>query len=145
MMRQTSECKGFRHLGQSMDAIEMNSTETLHKPWLRKIPSGTSTLVNSPRPGSPLKYYYEELETDTEYEREYPTLWKLALITTGICLCVFCMALVGSSLLSGASFKANVCRITQSWQQLSPKLPVNSTRWTMLDGTAARTYSRLVP
>ncbi|ODM14390.1 hypothetical protein SI65_10225 [Aspergillus cristatus] len=97
-MRQTSECKGFRHLGQSMDTIEMNSTETLDKPWLRKTPSGTSTLVNSPRPGSPLKYYYEELEPvlrreDTEDEHEYPTLWKLALITTGICLCVFCMAL----------------------------------------------------
>jgi len=99
-MRQTSECKGFRHLGQSMDTIEMNSTETLDKPWLRKTPSRTSTLVNSPRPGSPLKYYYEELEPvlrreDTEEEHEYPTLWKLTLITIGICLCVFCMALVG--------------------------------------------------
>lgn len=100
-MRQTNDSKGLRHLGQSMETIEMDSTETLDKPWLRKTPSGTSTLVDSPRPGSPLKYYYEELEPvlrreDTEDEHEYPSLWKLALITTGICLCVFCMALVGS-------------------------------------------------
>lgn len=100
-MRQTNDRKGLRHLGQSMETIEMDSTETLNKPWLRKTPSGISTLVNSPRPGSPLKYYYEELEPvlrreDTEDEHEYPSLWKLVLITTGICLCVFCMALVGS-------------------------------------------------
>lgn len=30
-----------------------------------------------------------------EERHEYPNAWKLTLITIGICLCVFCMALVG--------------------------------------------------
>lgn len=30
-----------------------------------------------------------------EERHEYPNAWKLMLITIGICLCVFCMALVG--------------------------------------------------
>jgi hypothetical protein len=36
----------------------------------------------------------EKIEQEGEEEYQYPTSWKLYLITIGLCLAVFCLALV---------------------------------------------------
>lgn len=73
---------------------------------LQKTPrqsiDGASTLVDYPRCESPEREdkHYEEDEPVLQFReapvetQEYPSVWKLTLITTGICLSVFCMALV---------------------------------------------------
>lgn len=65
--------------------------------------SRTSTLVNIPRCESPAIEDKDPQEDEPELQfreapqatPEYPSALKMAFITTGICLCVFCMALVG--------------------------------------------------
>ena len=50
----------------------------------------------------------KEDAAEEEAEPEYPTSWKLAMITIALCLSVFCMALVSS-----ACFKCRSLQLTQ--------------------------------
>ena len=51
--------------------------------------------------------------SDEEDDFEYPTKWKLAVITTALCLSVFCMALVG---LITACTAPRIARLTMAGQ-----------------------------
>lgn len=83
-----------------------SSHSSLQKTPRQSIEGGsrTSTLVNFPRCESPAREDKDPEEDEPELQfreapretPEYPSPLKMAFITTGICLCVFCMALVGS-------------------------------------------------
>lgn len=80
-------------------------------------------------------------EKSQEPEIEYPSAWKLVLITIALCFCVFCVALVSKGYLKcmkGARISNNL-RITPSLQLPSLKLPINSTPSTMSAGMEAPT------
>lgn len=111
--------------------------------------SKDSTLVDSARATSPHSQTVEakhEPKTpssihsheDAEPEPEYPTSWRLALIVIGLCLSIFCMALVSipSTCTSG---RANGIRTTPFWRLQSPKSQTNSSHSVTWVGTAVPT------
>lgn len=66
---------------------------------------------------------------DEEDDFEYPTKWKLAIITLALCLSVFCMALVGFQEVDVLpDNKADYCRTIQSSRQLFLALQISSRR-----------------
>ena len=87
------------HYGVRGDSSNHSS---LQKTPRQSLDDGASTLVEYPRCESPEREdkQYEEDEPVLQFREapaethEYPSLWKLSLITVGICLSVFCMALV---------------------------------------------------
>ena len=98
-----AELKVHKHPG-STEAFEM-SRETLAPPHAKTVswPSlpddDNRTLVDWQRYEIPDKDYDDtepvlrsRRNPDDDYE--YPSSWKLVLITIGLCFCVFCMALV---------------------------------------------------
>lgn len=103
--RQTArmaELKVHKHPG-STEAFEMSretlapATKTTSWPFLPD--DDNRTLVDLQRYESYNKEYDDtepvlrkRRNPDDDYE--YPSSWKLVLITTGLCFCVFCMALV---------------------------------------------------
>ena len=52
-------------------------------------------------------------KSDEEDDFEYPTKWKLAIITIALCLSVFCMALVGPT---NAYIISRIARLTVAGQ-----------------------------
>jgi hypothetical protein len=74
----------------------------------------------------------EDVDADTPADEEdYPKSWRLALITVALCLCVFCVALVCTTLLHTLIFDNYIkltptTRITQSSQQQSRRSQINS-------------------
>lgn len=81
---------------------DSSNHSSLQKTPRQSLDDGASTLVEYPRCESPEREdkQYEEDEPVLQFREapaethEYPSLWKSSLITVGICLSVFCMALV---------------------------------------------------
>jgi hypothetical protein len=58
-------------------------------------PNEKATKEEAPKEDSTKEVTTEDKdETETPDEEEYPTTWRLVLITIGLCFCVFCVALV---------------------------------------------------
>jgi hypothetical protein len=89
------------------------------------------------------KHNSKASNNDEEDDFEYPTKWKLAIITLALCLSVFCMALVGPIVTSSLLIdKADHRRITQSSQQLFLASQISSRHSTMWAGTVQLTCSQ---
>lgn len=80
-----------------------------------------------------------QFDNEEQGDKEgYPSLWKLVLITIGLCLCVFCVALVHLLALPDAERTFNIfSRITQSSLRQFPRSPTSSSHSKTWDGTEA--------
>ncbi|KAL4883844.1 major facilitator superfamily domain-containing protein [Aspergillus karnatakaensis] len=89
--------------------------KTSSTPSFEKASTLASTLAGTPPrlSPSPTSRVEETNHADEEPEPKYPSLFKLVLITTGLCLAVFCLALDNTILTTA------IPKITDDFQSLS--------------------------
>jgi hypothetical protein len=97
----------------------------------------------------------DDADKAKEPKIEYPTAFRLLLITIALCLCVFCVALVRHlltvlNMMIPAPSRSQypqffLYRTTQSLQPPSQRSPINSTLSTMSVGTVVPTCSLPAP
>lgn len=95
-----------RNLEGSTDVSRVDSASVNNKTDLDVEKSRLSTPSDSKdatvdldpttaeHPHSEKQHDAEKVDNATEDEEQYPAKWRLALISTALCLSVFCMALV---------------------------------------------------
>jgi succinate dehydrogenase/fumarate reductase-like Fe-S protein len=88
--------------------------------------------------------------TENSPQKDAPKTWNIVLLTTGLCMGMFCVALVCPSRPQDSQhFAASIAktphRTTQSSQQPSQKSRKTSEQLVMSDGMAVCTFSAYAP